>query len=171
MTQFRFCLPSEMNRNEFVAQFADVYEHSPWVAEAVFDDGLNPEDDHIENLHLKMSFTLLSAAKEKQLALINAHPDLAGRAAFNGELTAASTAEQAGAGIDQCSHEEFAKFTSYNNSYKRRFRFPFIFAVKGANRFQILDSFEMRLGNDSETEFATAIKEINKIALFRLLDM
>ncbi|MCW8334185.1 2-oxo-4-hydroxy-4-carboxy-5-ureidoimidazoline decarboxylase [Vibrio sp. SCSIO 43135] len=171
MTQFRFCKPTEMSRGEFVAHFADVYEHSPWVAEAVFEEGLNAEDDHIENLHLKMASTLLNANQEKQLALINAHPDLAGRAAINGELTAASTSEQAGAGIDQCSEEEFAKFTTYNNSYKSRFNFPFIMAVKGANRYQILESFEMRLGNDSETEFATAIKEINKIALFRLRDM
>ena len=89
-----------MDRDEFVAHFADVYEHSPWVAEAVYDQGLNAEDDHIENLHLKMASTLLQADHGKQLALINAHPDLAGRAAVNGELTESSTKEQAGAGID-----------------------------------------------------------------------
>jgi OHCU decarboxylase len=160
-----------MVRDEFVSSFADIYEHSPWVAESVFDAGLDADDNHIESLHLKMSMTLLNASSQKQLDLINAHPDLAGRAAVNGELTAASTAEQAGAGIDQCSEEEFAKFTTYNNSYKNRFNFPFIMAVKGANRYQILESFEMRLGNDSETEFATALNEINKIALFRLRDM
>ncbi|WP_394151378.1 2-oxo-4-hydroxy-4-carboxy-5-ureidoimidazoline decarboxylase [Vibrio maritimus] len=171
MTQFKHCKPTEMVRDEFVSCFADVYEHSPWVAESVFDSGLDPDDDHIENLHLKMSMALLNAAESKQLDLINAHPDLAGRAAINGELTAASTAEQAGAGIDQCSEEEFAKFTTYNNEYKSRFNFPFIMAVKGANRYQILESFEMRLGNDSETEFVTALNEINKIALFRLRDM
>jgi OHCU decarboxylase len=171
MTQFKRCKPTEMVRDEFVSCFADIYEHSPWVAESVFDSGLDPDDDHIESLHLKMSMALLNAAESKQLDLINAHPDLAGRAAINGELTAASTAEQAGAGIDQCSEEEFAKFTTYNNSYKSRFNFPFIMAVKGANRYQILESFEMRLGNDSETEFVTALNEINKIALFRLRDM
>ncbi|NOI38937.1 2-oxo-4-hydroxy-4-carboxy-5-ureidoimidazoline decarboxylase [Vibrio sp. 070316B] len=171
MTEFRSCQPTTMDRDTFVAHFADVYEHSPWVAEAVYDQGLNAEDDYIENLHLKMASTLLNADQGKQLALINAHPDLAGRAAVNGELTESSTKEQAGAGIDQCSAEEFEKFTSYNNSYKSRFNFPFIMAVKGANRYQILESFEMRLGNDSETEFATAIQEINKIAMFRLWDM
>ncbi|GAL35266.1 urate oxidase [Vibrio maritimus] len=171
MTQFKRCKPTEMVRDEFVSCFADIYEHSPWVAESVFDSGLDPDDDHIESLHLKMSMALLNAVESKQLDLINAHPDLAGRAAINGELTAASTAEQAGAGIDQCSEEEFAKFTTYNNSYKSRFNFPFIMAVKGANRYQILESFEMRLGNDSETEFVTALNEINKIALFRLRDM
>ncbi|MEZ8824561.1 2-oxo-4-hydroxy-4-carboxy-5-ureidoimidazoline decarboxylase [Vibrio amylolyticus] len=171
MTQFRFCQPTQMDKETFVSHFADVYEHSPWVAQVVYEQGLSDEDDHVENLYLKMSSSLLNASQDKQLALINAHPDLAGRAAVNGELTAASTSEQAGAGIDQCSSEEFAKFTTYNNSYKSRFNFPFIMAVKGANRYQILESFETRLGNDSETEFATAIQEINKIALFRLRDM
>ncbi|PMH75527.1 2-oxo-4-hydroxy-4-carboxy-5-ureidoimidazoline decarboxylase, partial [Vibrio cyclitrophicus] len=117
MTKFRSCQPTTMDRDIFVAHFADVYEHSPWVAELVYDQGLNAEDDHIENLHLKMASTLLSADQGKQLALINAHPDLAGRAAVNGELTESSTKEQAGAGIDQCNAEEFEKFTSYNNSY------------------------------------------------------
>ncbi|MCZ4293112.1 2-oxo-4-hydroxy-4-carboxy-5-ureidoimidazoline decarboxylase [Vibrio sinaloensis] len=171
MAEFRFCKPSTMERTEFVTHFGDVYEHSPWVAESVYDQGLSDKDDQIANLHLRMANTLLEADKQQQLDLINAHPDLAGRAAINGELTAASTAEQAGAGIDQCSAEEFEKFTTYNNSYKSRFNFPFIMAVKGANRYQILESFEKRLGNDSETEFATAIQEINKIALFRLRDM
>lgn len=171
MARFAFCQPTQMSREEFVVHFADVYEHSPWVAEAVFDSGLSDQEDHIESLHQSMAKTLLESSKEKQLALINAHPDLAGRAAVNGELTAASTSEQAGAGIDQCSSEEFEQFTHFNNSYKNRFNFPFIMAVKGANRYQILESFEMRLGNDSETEFARAIEEINKIALFRLRDM
>lgn len=171
MVGFSHCQPTTMNRSDFVAHFADVYEHSPWVAESVFDEVLTEQDDHIESLHQRMSDILLAASKDKQLALINAHPDLAGRAAVNGELTEASTSEQAGAGIDKCSEEEFKRFTHFNNSYKSRFNFPFIMAVKGANRYQILESFEVRLNNDSETEFAKAIEEINKIALFRLRDM
>ncbi|MGF1749110.1 2-oxo-4-hydroxy-4-carboxy-5-ureidoimidazoline decarboxylase [Vibrio cionasavignyae] len=171
MTPFKFGKPTQLNKTDFVARFADIYEHSPWVAESVFEQGLAEQDNHIESLHEKMASVLLAAPYEQQLALINAHPDLAGKAAIDGELTAASTSEQAGAGIDQCSKEEFAQFTTYNDSYKSRFTFPFIMAVKGANRYQILESFEMRLGNDSETEFATAINEINKIALFRLRDM
>lgn len=171
MTQFRFCKPSEMSKDEFVSHFGEVYEHSPWVAESIFGDGLQPSDDDVDALHQRMAATLLNAGREQQLALINAHPDLAGRAAVNGELTAASTAEQAGAGIDQCSPEEFAQFTAYNSQYKSRFNFPFIMAVKRANRYQILESFEERLGNDSEAEFARALKEINKIALFRLREM
>lgn len=171
MARFNTCQPAQMSREEFVAHFSDIYEHSPWVAERAYDDGLSETDNRIEELHQRMAGILLQADVKEQLALINAHPDLAGRAAVNGELTAASTAEQAGAGIDQCSPEEFKQFTQFNNSYKERFKFPFIMAVKGANRYQILESFEMRLGNDSAAEFAKAIEEINKIALFRLQDM
>ncbi|KLV10388.1 OHCU decarboxylase [Photobacterium ganghwense] len=171
MTAFRFCKPSDMSREHFVEAFGDIYEHSPWVAEAVFEQGLQAEDNQIETLHLKMATVLLGADKQAQLDLINAHPDLAGRAAINGELTEASTKEQAGAGIDQCTPEEFDKFTTYNDRYKERFKFPFIMAVKGANRHQILDAFKKRLTNDGETEFETAIKEINKIAFLRLWDM
>ncbi|MGB7998191.1 MAG: 2-oxo-4-hydroxy-4-carboxy-5-ureidoimidazoline decarboxylase, partial [Photobacterium halotolerans] len=97
MARFTSCQPSQMSREEFVSQFADVYEHSPWVAEKVYDNGINEADDDISTLHARMADTLLSASKEEQLALINAHPDLAGKAAVNGELTEASTAEQAGA--------------------------------------------------------------------------
>ncbi|MHC3973289.1 2-oxo-4-hydroxy-4-carboxy-5-ureidoimidazoline decarboxylase, partial [Pseudomonas aeruginosa] len=103
-----------------------------------------------------------------QLALINAHPDLAGKAAIRGELTASSTSEQAGAGIHECSAEEFARFTELNDAYKARFGFPFIKAVKGSNRHQILAAFEERIQHSADEEFATALAEINKIALFRL---
>ncbi|MPY22465.1 2-oxo-4-hydroxy-4-carboxy-5-ureidoimidazoline decarboxylase [Shewanella psychropiezotolerans] len=171
MMHFSHCQPTKMNRSEFVAHFKDVYEHSPWVAEWVFDAGFSGNEDDINIMHQRMADTLLQADKSKQLALINAHPDLAGRAAINGELTQASTSEQAGAGIDLCSAEEFERFTRFNQLYLNRFNFPFIKAVKGANRHQILESFEMRLDNDSETEFSTALAEINKIALFRLQDM
>ncbi|QUJ69058.1 2-oxo-4-hydroxy-4-carboxy-5-ureidoimidazoline decarboxylase [Photobacterium sp. GJ3] len=171
MARFSSCQPSQMSREAFVSHFADVYEHSPWVAEKVYDNGINEADDEISTLHARMADVLLSASKTEQLALINAHPDLAGRAAMNGELTEASTSEQAGAGIDQCSAEEFEKFNRYNDSYKAKFQFPFIMAVKGANRYQILESFEERLGHEIDAEFNQALKEINKIALFRLQTM
>ena len=106
--------------------------------------------------------------REAQLALINAHPDLAGKAALRGELTAASSAEQAGAGIQACSAEEFARFGELNAAYKARFGFPFIMAVKDSNRQQILDAFAQRLNNTPEQEFARALAEINQIALLRL---
>lgn len=171
MTQFKTCQPSQMTKAEFVETFADIYEHSPWVAERTFDKGLDSSFDQIEKLHTAMSQTMLDADPQEQLDLINAHPDLAGKAAVNGELTAASTSEQAGAGISQCTPEEFEQFTNFNERYKARFEFPFIMAVKGANRHQILASFAERIHNDKETEFATAIAQINKIASFRLQDM
>src|SRR3546814_14412752 len=95
-----------------------------------------------------MSDVLLSAPRDTQLALINAHPDLAGKAAVRGELTASSTSEQAGAGIHECTPEEFARFTELNDAYKAKFGFPFIMSVQGSNRPQILAAFEERIHND-----------------------
>ena len=106
-----------------------------------------------------------------QRALICAHPDLAGKAAVHGELTAASASEQAGAGISQCSQIEFAHFTQLNEAYKTKFSFPFIKAVKGSDRHQILAAFEARMDHGVDTEFAQALTEINKIASFRMADM
>ncbi|PKF81221.1 OHCU decarboxylase [Vibrio sp. vnigr-6D03] len=171
MALFKTCKPSLLSKDGFIHAFADIYEHSSWVAEETYKQGITPADDHVESLHMKMAAVLLRADKDSQLTLILAHPDLAGKAAINGELTQASTSEQAGAGIDQCTAEEFEMFNDFNQRYKEKFEFPFIMAVKGANRFQILDAFEHRLDNAVETEFSTALNEINKIALFRLLEM
>lgn len=168
MSRFQTCTPSALSREGFVEIFGDIYEHSAWVAEQAFDSGLGAEYDEIEALHALMSNQLMAADRERQLALINAHPDLAGKAAVRGELTAASTSEQAGAGIHECNAEEFERFTELNNAYKDKFRFPFIMAVKGSNRHQILAAFEERIHNSPEQEFERALAEINKIALFRL---
>lgn len=169
MTPLRNLTPSTLSREDFVGAFADIYEHSPWVAENTWDLYHGTPLDTVEALHERMSVVLLSADPVAQLALINAHPDLAGKAAVQGQLTAASTDEQAGAGIHQCTPEEFQRFTELNDAYKAKFGFPFIMAVKGSNRHQILAAFETRIHNDAETEFACALAEINKIALFRLL--
>lgn len=171
MSSFQTIKPSSLDREAFVATFADIYEHSPWVAEQAYDMGVDESIDTIEVLHQRMADILLSAPRETQLALINAHPDLAGKAAVRGELTASSTSEQAGAGIHECTAEEFARFTELNEAYKDRFGFIFIMAVKGSNRHQILAAFEERIHNDPEQEFARALAEINKIALFRLQAM
>ena len=171
MTAFQTLKPSTLSRDAFVQAFADIYEHSPWVAEKAFDLGQDASIDEIETLHQRMSDILLSADHASQLALINAHPDLAGKAAVQGELTESSTNEQAGAGIHQCTAEEFARFTELNDAYKARFQFPFIMAVKGSNRHQILASFEKRIHNSVEAEFKEALAQINLIALFRLLQL
>lgn len=168
MSRFQTVQPSALSRDGFIATFADIYEHSPWVAAAAYDQGSFDELDDIETLHARMSQILLDADRERQLALINAHPDLAGKAAVQGQLTDASTSEQAGAGIHQCTPEEFERFTQLNELYKTRFAFPFIMAVKGSNRHQILAAFERRIDNPADVEFACALAEINKIALFRL---
>ncbi|HEX5841438.1 MAG TPA: 2-oxo-4-hydroxy-4-carboxy-5-ureidoimidazoline decarboxylase [Pseudomonas sp.] len=168
MSRFQTLTPSQLSREDFVNVFADIYEHSPWVAEKAFDLGQDDSINDIDGLHQRMADILLSANHDAQLALINAHPDLAGKAAVRGELTASSTSEQAGAGIHECTADEFARFTELNDAYKAKFGFPFIMAVKGSNRHQILAAFEERIHNSPEQEFACALTEINKIALFRL---
>lgn len=168
MSHFRTLQPSQLNRAEFVAALGDIYEHSPWVAEQAF-ERLSPQQrDDIEAVHACMSQVVADADRTTLLALINAHPDLAGKAAVQGELTAASTQEQAGAGISQCTPDEFQRFTSLNDAYRARFGFPFIMAVKGSDRRQILAAFETRIGHSPDDEFACALREIDKIALFRL---
>lgn len=171
MSRLQTLTPSRLNREAFIQAFADIYEHSRWVAAKAYDMGVDESLDRIDSLHRRMASILLDASHEEQLALINAHPDLAGKAAVRGELTAASTSEQAGAGIQECSAEEFARFTELNDAYKAKFGFPFIMAVKGSNRHQILAAFEQRIHHSPEQEFACALAEINKIALFRLQQM
>ncbi len=163
--------PSTLGRNGFVALQGRVYEHSPWIAEALWDAGLKPVHDEIEALHLDLAAIVEAAPREKQVALLNAHPDLAGKLAVRGELTAESTSEQAGAGLDTCSADEFRRFTELNDAYKAKFGFPFILAVKGKNRAESLRNFEHRIHNTPETEFRTALNEVHKIALLRLRDL
>jgi OHCU decarboxylase len=115
-----------------------------------------------------MAEVLEGANEEAKLALIRVHPDLAGRAAIGGELTDASRSEQAGAGLDRCTPEEYRRFQELNAAYKAKFGFPFILAVAGKTRRNILDAFESRIGNDDETEFRTALDQIDLIARFRL---
>lgn len=155
-----------MNEQAFVDTYGGVYEHSPWVARQAYREGISS----LEPGWLAIAFArqVDGATLERKLELIRAHPDLAGRAAVRGELTAASSAEQAGAGIDQCSSEEFARFEALNQEYRGKFGFPFIMAVKGSNRHAILAAFAARIGNEYQDEFDTAMGEIHKIARFRL---
>ena len=163
--------PRLMSEDEFVDLFGGVYEHSPWIAAEAWRNGLDQRHDTVDGLAEALARTLDQATEAQKRALINSHPDLAGRAAVRGELTRESTAEQASAGIDQCSPDEFSRFQKLNTAYKERFGFTFIMAVKGSNRHAILAAFEDRLDNDSTEEFDRAIQEIHKIALFRLLDI
>jgi len=163
--------PTALSRADFVARFGGVYEHSPWVAESAHDAGLPADADGPEGLHRALSAAMRAAPRERRLALVRAHPDLAGRLARAGALTAASTAEQQSAGLDQCGEAELARFTELNDAYKARFGFPFVMAVKGRARAEVLAAFERRLAHDPETELAAALDEVDRIALLRLRDL
>jgi OHCU decarboxylase len=163
--------PSRIGRTLFVERFGGVYEHSPWVAGAAFDAGLGSEADAAAGLASAMARAMLKGDETAKRALINAHPDLAGRLALAKTLTVESTSEQAGAGLDLLTREELGKFTALNDSYRARFGFPFIMAVKGRTKDDILAAFEQRLKHETQREFETALAEINKIAALRLKDI
>lgn len=160
--------PSAMDRAAFVANFGGVFEHSPWVAEGTFEKGLDHTLDCAEGLHAAMIAVLRSAPRERKLALINAHPDLAGRLAQAKRLTADSTAEQASAGLDALTADELKRFTALNEAYKARFGFVFIMAVRGRSKAEILAAFEKRLTHSADDEFAEALTQIERIARLRL---
>ncbi|MHB0774951.1 2-oxo-4-hydroxy-4-carboxy-5-ureidoimidazoline decarboxylase [Halomonas sp. WWR20] len=160
--------PSTLSRETFIEHYGEVYEHSPWIAAEAWDAGLGEAQDTPQGLAQAMGRILDAASPQRQLEVIRAHPDLAGKAALAGELTSDSTREQAGAGLDQCTPEEFARFESLNEAYKARFHFPFVMAVKGSDRHQILAAFEQRLPNTPDEERRTAIAQVNRIALLRL---
>jgi len=154
--------------DDFVAALANVFEHSPWVPERVA--GLRPFNSSFE-LHQAMFAAVMQASIAEQLALISAHPELAGKAAVRGELTSESTREQAGAGLSACSPEEFARLQSLNAAYANKFGFPFVLAVKGHNRASVIAALEQRGNNSAEHERLVALQQIGRIAGFRLADL
>jgi len=156
---------ASQSREAFIERFGGIYEHSPWVAEQCFASAAAAGPAELVDIFANC---VDSADYEAKLQLIRAHPDLAGRAAVRGELTADSTDEQASAGIDQCTKAEYEQFVSFNSAYKAKFGFPFVMAVKNSNRLAILSAFAERIENDGDTEFETAIQEIHKIARLRL---
>lgn len=160
--------PRRLNRAAFVARFGAVYEHAPWVAERAWDTGLSDAADRVEGLATLLRAPVAAAGRERQLALLRAHPDLAGKLGRADELTAASRTEQAGAGLDACTPAEYARFRQLNADYHRRFGFPFILAVAGRQRAAILTIFTRRLAHGQEEEFAEALEQVHRIALFRL---
>jgi OHCU decarboxylase len=161
----------DVSRQQFVERFGGIFEHSSWIAESVFDAGLASDCGTAAGLHRAMVDIVRQAAPERQLALIEAHPDLAGRLAEQGKLTAGSTAEQASAGLDALSAAERAEFRDLNARYRERFGFPFIMAVKGRGSGEILAAFRSRLAQPRAAEIQTALTEIEKIALLRLREI
>ncbi|SDI60872.1 2-oxo-4-hydroxy-4-carboxy-5-ureidoimidazoline decarboxylase [Natribacillus halophilus] len=154
---------NEMSRKNFIGILGKIYEHSPWVAER----SLNSRPfASLDDLHETMKQTVQLANKEEKLALLRAHPDLAGRV----ELTTSSQKEQSGADLDQLSQEEYENFLALNRRYTEKFDFPFIMAVKGHSKDSIYHSMMERVENDYDREYETALNEIYKIARFRLED-
>jgi len=151
---------------EFISRYGGVYEHSQWVAEEAAADAAGT--DQLDRIAKIMADCVDNASTDRQLALIRAHPDLAGKAQIAGELTPDSSDEQASAGLDQCSAEEYEQFQSLNKEYHEKFGFPFVVAVRGSSRAEILDIFESRLDNNAATEFESALTQIHQIARLRI---
>ena len=160
--------PHELSRTAFIAKFGGIYEHSPWVAETLYDQGLSRDDGDPAKLAERMAAIVDAAGDERQMTLLCSHPNLAGKLAISGSLTAESTAEQANAQLDQCSAKEFAEFQYLNQRYYETFGHPFIIAVRGLNRAKILAAFRKRVNHSAQVEFQTALAEVHKIAKLRL---
>jgi OHCU decarboxylase len=156
-----------LNESEFVTLIGPIFEASPWIAKRTWP---NRPFDGVDSLHDSLCQSMHKAKEEEKLALIRAHPDLAGRAARQGSLTPESTAEQAGAGLDRLT-EDIASFSRMNQEYRARFGFPFVVCVGEHTKESILASFAARLENDRERETETALAEVCKIARLRLYDL
>ncbi|WP_306120441.1 MULTISPECIES: allantoinase PuuE [unclassified Roseitalea] len=160
--------PSTMDRQAFVDAYGSIFEHSPFIAERAFDGELGPANDTAIGLHAALADKFRAASEDERLAVLKAHPDLAGKLAAARRLTAQSTAEQASAGLDALTDAERARFTALNDRYTDKFGFPFIIAVRDHDKASILAAFERRIANDRATEFAQACRQVERIALLRL---
>lgn len=160
--------PSALDRAAFVARFGGVYEHSPWVAERVWDAEMGAVHDSAAGLAARMAQMFRQGTDAERLAVLNAHPDLAGKLAAAKRLTAESTAEQASAGLDALTDAERAEFTRLNEAYTARHGFPFIIAVRDHDKAGIMAAMARRVANDSATERAEAERQVARIAALRL---
>lgn len=158
---------NSFNEDEFVRIAGPWFEKSPWVARRTY---ANRPFASRDDLHVKLVETVTGAPDDDQVKLINAHPDLVGKASVAGELTAESTREQAAAGLGNLSAEDREQFRTYNAQYRERFGFPFIICARENKKDAILAAFPVRLKNTREQEIATALSEIAKIARLRMLD-
>jgi 2-oxo-4-hydroxy-4-carboxy-5-ureidoimidazoline decarboxylase len=159
---------NELDRAAFTAALGHLFEHSPWVAEETW-----PKRPFASAgaLHAALCATMRAAPRDRQLALMRAHPDLAGRLAQQMQLTTESTREQSSAGLDRLTAAELADFTARNEAYKAKFGFPFIICARLNAKAAILTAMQARMGNSPDAEFATALDEIEKIAWLRLQDV
>ena len=160
--------PSSMQKDQFIAQYGGVFEHSAWIAEGAFDLELGPAHDSAIGLHNALARIFRSASAEARLGVLRAHPDLAGKLAQADRLTAESTSEQASVGLDALTEAEHAEFTQLNAAYVKKHGFPFIIAVRDFSKAEILSAFRTRLAHDSADEFETACRQVERIAELRL---
>ncbi|MEE7493332.1 allantoinase PuuE [Methylobacterium oryzae] len=164
-------VPSRMGKDQFVARFGDVFEDTPEIAARAWQNGLTSREDTVDGMHAALVRVMRALPRGRRLALVNAHPELAGRLAQAGKLSVASTSEQGGAGLGALSPADIARFGELNDAYRQRFDMPFILAIRGLGREEILASFETRLRNDKEQELEEAQRQIERIALLRLRDL
>ncbi|MCA0042217.1 allantoinase PuuE [Celeribacter litoreus] len=163
--------PSELSQDDYVAKFGSIFEHSPWVAERAWGLELGPAHDTWIGTHSALCRAFRRATPEEKMGVLTAHPDLAGKLAQAKRLTAESTSEQASAGLDALTDEERATFEALNTEYTEKFGFPFIIAVKDNTKDTILKAFHARLTNTADEEFATACRQVERIAWHRLKEM
>ncbi len=163
--------PSRMGRDAFVARFGGVFEHSSWVAERAFDLELGPAHDTAAGLHAAFCRAFRTADEEERIAVLRAHPDLAGKLAAAGRLSAQSTGEQAGAGLDRLTDADRAAFQRRNAAYVEKHGIPFVVAVRDHDRAGIEAAFDRRIGNDRASEVEEACRQVERIARHRLADM
>ena len=155
---------NKLNKSEFLSTFGNVFERTEWIAEKCYD---SKPYNNVQELVNKMMEVFENSIKEKHLEILNSHPDLA----VKKKLTKESENEQANANLNQCTNEEFEEFNKLNEKYKKKFGFPFIIAVKGKNKNEILNSFRQRITNNINSEFEEAKKQVKKIASFRLSEI
>lgn len=163
--------PSKMDKDAFVQAYGSIFEHSPWIAQGAWDGELGAAHDTAIGLHSAMCRIFRRANEKQRLGVLTAHPDLAGKLAEAKQLTEESTSEQAGAGLDALTDAERANFQALNAEYATKFGFPYIIAVKGLTKDQILEAFTTRIANDRDTEFETACRQVERIAMLRLSDI
>ncbi|WP_245243263.1 allantoinase PuuE [Pararhodobacter sp. SW119] len=167
----RFDRPSQMDRDTFVTRFGGIFEHSPWIAERAWTMELGHAHDSALGLHHALCRAFRSATDNERLGVLRAHPDLAGKLARACRLTAESTSEQASAGLDALTDSERASFEDLNAAYVEKHGFPFIIAVRDHDKAGILQAFQTRLSHDTDTEFATACAQVERIAELRLKEV
>ena len=155
---------NKLSLTEFIEVFGNIFENASWIGEKLYEE---KPFNSFEDLSNKMLKIFEKTSDANKLLILKSHPDLADKAKI-GSLTKDSNDEQSGAGLDKCSEDEFNKFNKLNEEYKKKFEFPFILAVAGKNKNEILDNFKKRILNNKKNEFFEANEQVKKIALTRL---